>query len=483
VKTNTAVSHQGPVTHEGGRAFARMTPAQALRRSVMACLLWEDTFYEDGQSIGDRILSLVKLVPGPDVAAIAIDAREQQNLRHVPLLICAAMARHFRGKLVSDTIARVIQRVDELSEFLALYWKLNPPTGTDHNGRPINAPLSKQVKLGLAKAFQKFSAYEIAKYNRDASVKLRDVMFLVHPKPKDGTRARVANAIQKPDYQRGDTLRHQDGQGAMWAQMTTDTLESPDTWEVALSGGADKRLTFERLLSENKLGYLALLRNLRGMTDAGVNVDMIRAAIIARRGAQRVLPFRYVAAARACPQLEPAIDQALSEAIGELPVLPGRTVVLVDVSGSMDAKLSAKSDMTRLDAGAALASLINGDVRMYSFSNALAEVPPRRGMAGVDAIIRSQPHGGTELFQAVAAVNKHAGQYDRLIVITDEQATGNFRQIGPQTLPDPNPGAIGYMINVATDKHGVGYGKWRHIDGWSENVIRWIIESETAERA
>ena len=249
-------------------------------------------------------------------------------------------------------------------------------------------------------------------------------------------------------------------------------LPAPDTWEVALSGGADKRATFERLLQEGRLGYLALLRNLRNMDEAGVDEGLVRQAILARRGAQRVLPFRYVAAARAAPRLEPWLDEALMEAVLEGPVFDGRTLVLVDVSGSMGAHLSARSELTRMDAAAALASVIPGDLRVFTFSNEVVEVPARRGMAGVDAALRSQPHGGTQLGKAVEHLNRLA--HDRLIVVTDEQAQA--------PTPDPNA-AKAYMVNVASTRNGVGYGRWTHIDGFSEAVLRFMHEHEaqTAE--
>src|SRR5262249_37708050 len=156
-----------------------------------------------------------------------------------------------------------------------------------------------------------------------------------------------------------------EAQTALWKQVAERTLASPDTWEVALSAGADKRETFERLLAERKLGYLALLRNLRNMDQAGVDEALVTEAILARRGAGRVLPFRYVAAARAAPRFERWLDEALMETVLEGPVFDGRTVVLVDVSGSMDWKLSAKSDLSRMDAAATLASVIPGDVRVF----------------------------------------------------------------------------------------------------------------------
>lgn len=429
---NTARKFDHVRTHGGTPAFPHLTAEQRLRRAVMSCLLWEDQFYVDGKTIADSIDEAASAVSPQVLSRAAIEARQEHNLRHVPLLLTTSLAKH-GGSIVADTLCQVIQRADELSEFLSLYWR---------NGK---TPISKQVKIGLARAFQKFDAYQLAKYDRAKAVRLRDVLFLVHAKPKD------------------------DAQAAVWKQLVDGTLPSPDTWEVGLSGGADKRETFERLLREGNLGYLALLRNLRNMVEAGVGDGLIREALLARKGAKRVLPFRYVAAARACPRLEPVIDQALSEAVSELPVMQGKTAILVDVSGSMGAQLSQRSDLRRMDAAAALASLIHGDVRVFSFSNQVVEVPPRRGMAGVDAIIRSQMHGGTALAGAVAAVNREV-KHDRIIVITDEQATDG-------RVPDPVVDKA-YMINVASYKNGVGYGRWKHIDGFSENVLKWIHEVE-----
>lgn len=431
MRLNVKPDYSGIVTHEGGQAFAHLSPYQELRRTVLACLLFENQFYESGALIADRIKSLSAKVPVDVVAGLASEARTVHGLRHVPLLLLAESAKR-GGRVVGNAIAATIKRPDELAEFLAVYWRRG------------KVPLSKQVKIGLAAAFTKFDAYSLAKYNRDSAIKLRDVLFMVHAKPKD------------------------DEQAATWKELIDGTLQPPDTWEVALSGGADKRATFERLLREEKLGYLALLRNLRNMVLSFVDTDLIRDAILARRGAQLVFPFRYVAAARACPMLETYIDQALSEAISELPVFSGRTAVLVDVSGSMIDPLSQKSDMRRIDAACALASVIHGDIRMFSFSDNVVEVPPRRGMAGVDALLNSQPYRGTRLGAAVAEINK-AVPHERLIVITDEQSSDHV--VAPVAKR-------AYMINVGANRNGIGYGKWTHIDGFSEGVIRWMSAFE-----
>lgn len=101
-----------------------VSPELALRRSVLACMLWEDEFYEDGVAIAGRIRELVPKVDAAKVAALAVEARTAMKLRHAPLLLVREMARHATHRaLVAETMTRVIQRSDELAEFVAIYWK------------------------------------------------------------------------------------------------------------------------------------------------------------------------------------------------------------------------------------------------------------------------------------------------------------------------------------------------------------------------
>jgi 60 kDa SS-A/Ro ribonucleoprotein len=197
-----------PRTDEGAPAV-RLTPEQALRRSVLACMLWEREFYEDGFTIAARIAELVPQVPAVRVAALAVEARSAMKLRHVPLLLVREMARHASHRsLVAQTLAAVIQRADELAEFLAIYW-------ADSTGAGKNIPLSAQVKKGLAAAFTRFDEYALAKYDRAAEVRLRDVLFLCHAKPVDAAQA------------------------ALWKRLVAGELATPDTWEVALSAAPE----------------------------------------------------------------------------------------------------------------------------------------------------------------------------------------------------------------------------------------------------
>lgn len=277
-------------------------------------------------------------------------------------------------------------------------------------------------------------------------MRLRDVMFIVHPKPKDAT------------------------QEKLWKELAEGELSSPDTWEVNLSAGADKKATFERLIAEKKLGALALLRNLRGMLHAGVDKPVIVGALDAMR-TDRVLPYRFVAAAKYAPDFEPELEEAMFRSIEGHAKLPGKTRLLIDVSGSMDMFMSGRSEMRRLDAACGLAVLareICEEVEVFTFSNDVVKVPPRRGFALRDAITGSQKHRGTELGKAVKKVDRKG---ERLIVFTDEQSYD----------PVPTPKGQGYMINVASYQNGVGVGDWRRVAGFSEKIVDWILATEQSQ--
>jgi hypothetical protein len=435
-RINTSQKRPTLKTHEGGRA-TRFPKLMELRRSVMACMLWENTFYEEGKDIAKRIHDLVGKVKPHEAAKLAIQARNEYYMRHAPLWLAVGMARH--GILDADTLDGVIQRADELAEFLAMYWK---------DGK---CPIANQVKKGLAKAFTKFDAYQLAKYNRDGQVKLRDVLFLVHPKPKNKE------------------------QQVVWDKLVDETLEAPDTWEVELSAGKDKKATFERLLAENKLGFFALVRNLRNMRESGVDENLVKEKLIAGSKRNHMLfPFRFIAAAQTNPQWESWIEEAMMNVMRNMKKLPGKTILLIDNSGSMTwGTLSGRSKMSAIDAACGLAVLareICEDVRIYAFSNSCKIVPDRHGFALADAIKRSVSSGGTYMESALKHIKNQEGKdADRIIIITDMQVHDNVGTV---------PAKRGYMLNVSAYKNGIGYGKYIHIDGFSEATLKYIAAYE-----
>ena len=240
---------------------AKQNNISLLRRAVLANLLWENNAYIDGQSVTDEISRLIPLCNPLEVANLAIEARLLQKLRHIPLFIISEMCKYSEhSKLVSSILPKVITRPDMITDFLSIYWKKG------------KTPISAQVKRGLSKSFNNFNEYQFAKYDRDAEIKLRDVMFLVHAKPDSGNED-------------------------LFKKIADRTLSTPDTWEVALSTGKDKKETWTRLITEKKIGGLAMLRNIRNMISADVDKSVICGGLNTLKSSM-LLPLDFLKSAK-----------------------------------------------------------------------------------------------------------------------------------------------------------------------------------------
>lgn len=443
-----------------GAAAAVQNAEQLLRRAVLANLLWEDVAYESGKGIAKEIARLVPHIDPIIVANLAIEARTEQKLRHVPLFLARELARNpftlegyqENGAIVAELLPRIILRPDELTEFLAIYWK---------DGK---RPIAAGVKRGLAAAFQRFNAYQLAKYDRDTEIKLRDVLFLVHARPKDSSQAGV------------------------WRQLVNKELPIPDTWETALSSGADKRKTWERLLVDGRLGSLAFLRNLRNMEAAKVDTEIIRDAFDSL-DTEWLLPLNFLAAAKAAPQWIRSIEDAMFRSLDQMPKLKGDTILVVDVSGSMHTPVSDKSEFSRLDAAAAMAIMArevcehvaifvtagNDSTRVHK----TVELRSWRGFTLADNIrAASRTVGGGGIFtrQVLEYLKKETGGADRTIIFSDSQDCDWPASRVPKPFTARN-----YIVDISANKRGVAYdGIWTaEISGWSERFLTYIQALES----
>ncbi len=432
-------------THEGGRAQTGDV-LQQLRRAVTSCLLWESTFYESGEDIADRIHKLANQCDANFVADLAVEVRKQHGLRHAPLwLILSLLPRKdIDGNEKAAAITDVISRCDELTEIIAMYW-----ASSAHNGK--EGVLPNALKTGVRNAFAKFDEYHFGKYKGiGKSVTLRDAFFLTHPKP---TKDREA----------------------LYKRIANDEIKIPDTWETNLSAGKDKKATFERLLFQGKLGYLACLRNIRNMVEAGVDKHLIIERLENEHGRKGVLPFQFISAALSVPGFEPQLDTAMLAALGEMDMFPGKTCILVDTSGSMASNVSERSILQAVDAAAGMAIMARelcDDVKVYAWSTECREVPARRGMALRDAIRNMNVGWSTYGDKAVQRALQD-GPWDRCIMISDMQLHDNL-QAYPQIKHK-------YMVNVRSYQNGVGYGNWKWIDGFSSQTLRYMRELEAIE--
>lgn len=441
-----------------GALAARQDDAALLRRAVLANLLWEDVSYQDGKSVAGEIKRLVPLVDPETVALIAHEARVDQKLRHVPLLLARECARHrSHRRVVEGLLPQIIRRPDELTEFLSLYWLDDK-----------NQPIASSVKKGLAASFTRFNAYSLAKYNRDTEIKLRDVMFLVHPEPRD------------------------EQQAIVFKQLANDELPTPDTWEVALSAGHDKRKTWTRLILDGKLGALAFMRNLRNMQQAGVHDDIIREGF-ANLSVEWLLPLNFFAAVKAAPDFVSEIEQAMFRSLEQTPKLSGTTDLVVDVSGSMTSGISSRSEFSRLDAAASMAVIAREcceHVRVWVTAGSdtarlhkTKSVRADRGFALADKVVQSvHTMGGGGIFtrQALEYIKQELGTSktsDRTIVFSDSQDCDINNRI-PAPFSTTN-----YVVDVSSHTRGINYrGVWTaEISGWSEKFVQFIHALEDTQ--
>lgn len=423
-------------THEGAQAMAEK-PLAALGRVMNAHMLWEDGFYLDGVSNADALALAVDKAAHHDplgTGLAIIRARQEHNIRHASLMAAVQYAKGGNPD-ARDLITNTITRADELAEVLAMA-----------GGR--RAPHS--VMKGVRDAFAKFDEYQFGKYRGEGkALTLRDAVFLTHPSP-----AKIP-LVQK---------------------IVDGSLETPNTWETRLSGGEDKKAVFEDLLASNKLGAMALLRNLRNMDAAGVSMKLITDAF-EKANWSRVLPFRFLTAALTAPKYAVLLDKAFRVAVAGSDPLPGRTAVLLDTSHSMTSKVSRKSIVACYQAGAALAAAVNGDVDLYEWADRTQPVPNWNSLSTALSIKTGTVGWRTNSVQAVEYAQKH-GDYDRIIMISDMQFSGSY---GYSRLPRAKlkAGQKGYTINLQPyDNPGLLHGDWTHLTGFSAATLKYIAATD-----
>jgi hypothetical protein len=456
--------------HAGGAGFTRDVRSE-LYLTAVTNMVGEDTFYETGDKRDDRYAALVRqvAVSDPDwlyrfigwlrnsanmrsasvvAAAEAVHARLEAGLTDQVLTTPDNMAignKHF--------IAQAMARADEPGEFLA-YW-------TARYGRGTTLGLPKPVKRGLELAVQNlFSEYAYAKYGQaDGGYGLARVVDLVHAKPKAPWQGdlfeHALNELHKRDKPIPESLTMLQARQKLLSMPQDERkgyLELPGaaamlqdagiTWE-ALSGWLGGPLTakfWEALIPT--MGYMALLRNLRNFEKAGISKSARKAvqerlADPAQVAKSRQFPFRFLSAYRAVEGdwWSEALSDALDASVGNLPKLPGRTVIITDTSGSMRSAISSKSSVSHVDIGAlfgvALAKA-GMDAELWGFADGTFkyELPKGgsvlKGIQGFDKKIGSVGHG-TETIKALkTAWNGH----DRVVLISDMQAFADYGSYG-----------------------------------------------------
>lgn len=453
------LSKNKTVNHEGSTAFT-LSPEMELYTAVVTWSL-NDSFYEKDEQRLNRLQVLIANCKPLFVAKLAVYARTKMYIRSVPLVLITELAKLHNGdNLIALATDAVILRADEITELLACYQLLNERTASKKLNR-----LSKQIQKGLALAFNKFDEYQFAKYNRDGDIKLRDALFLVHPKAKD------------------------DRQKLIFNKIASGSLETPYTWETTLSalGKVDfetdelKILAFrqkwEELIDSGKLGYMAMLRNLCNMQEAGISYFHLEKVCARLADPEEVakakqFPFRYLAAYREllsprnkkygratrknrgpvlhCQnygftgELLDALENAVRATAASIKGFDYDTRVLLacDVSGSMQTPVSAKSQILLYDIGLMLAMLLqtrckNVEVGMFGRTWKTITVPRKNILDNVQTFYRREGEVGysTNGYKVIKDLLTRKVKMDKIFMFTDTQLwNSNYPSERIQTL-------------------------------------------------
>jgi hypothetical protein len=431
------------ITHEGGAGFSRK-PKSELFLLAVTNMVGEKTFYEDATDRDARFEALISQVAlaDPDwIARFVPYLRNTMNMRSASIVMAAELV-HTKltqpvaaSTITNRTIVRsAIARADEMAEFIG-YWR-------SRFGKSLPMP----VKRGIADAAVHFiNERNAIKWDGQGKpIRFADILDIVHPTPVAPWQATLWKHLL--DERHGHATEVPEALTTLRAYRTAQALEGdafrssfPEvaehfTWETASSKYGKLDAAFWQALVPH-MGYMALLRNLRNLD--GATVDETTIEIVRKKlrdpdevAKSRQFPMRFLSAWKTVVGMRWAetLETALGLSVLNVPELRGRTLVLVDVSGSMAGALSAKSDLARWEAaavfGAALAVRNDGD--LVTFDTTSRKVPAAKGgsILRVVDVIRTQVGGGTNTVDAV--LSNYKG-HDRIVILTDEQAFSDAR--------------------------------------------------------
>ena len=429
-KFNTTSAGTKIENKAGGQAYSQ-TPELELV-SILLTSFANEQFYRSETETFDRLKELVRICDKRFVAQAAVYARTQFGMRSITHVVASELAKYVSGeKWGKDFYSAIIYRPDDMMEILSY-----------HTGK--NGKIPASMKKGLADAFGKFDRYALAKYRGEGKgYKLVDVVNLVHPTPNE----KNADAIKA---------------------LVKGELKSFDTWETELSKAGQLASTEEekadfkkdawiKLVREKKIGYFALLRNLRNIIEhapevIGDALKMLTDETLIKKSL--VLPFRYVTAFDEIENLHEgkiirevliALNKAVDMSLTNVPKFDGETLVVLDVSGSMEGKPSKIGSLF----SAVLIKSNNAD--FITFDN-VARYINANPMDSTITIANSIPFtgGGTNFHSIFTTANK---KYDRVIILSDMQ------------------GWIGYHTPTAE------FNEWKRVTGSNPFVYSFDLNS------
>lgn len=457
----------------GGAAYALNDKAR-LVTGVLTCFVNEPKFY--GDTTDDIIKTARKVIKtDPDfVAKLACYTRNVFHMRTVSQVLAAEVAKYAKGsQIVRPMVRKVIERPDDITNILAYHFAT---WGKRQNGNPV----PRSLRRGIADVFGKFDEYQLAKYKQtDREVKLRDVVKIARPKPVDDTQA------------------------ALWNRLIENKLKTPETRETILSSKGQSRETWEEFIHSGKMGYMAMLRNLKNFLSYGVSSETLNVVAEKLRNPNAVrkskqLPFRFYTAYKMletagnvdAPVLMDALEDALMVSFENLPQLKGTTAIICDESGSMTwSNTSERSVMRMIDIGNLLGSVAHKfceKAYVIPFGASAKIVTPRKKSSVFDNMSKLEYSGvghATYVDRAFQELDKCSAKLDRVILFSDMQCygtgaspIGNYERKIRQANPDM------WIHSIDLQGYGttkvLGGNRVNLVAGWSDKVLDFIHRVE-----
>lgn len=393
------------VNRAGGEAYTQ-SPKLALVSLLLTSFV-KNQYYRTEDEIHTDVSNLLDMLPDKKFAAkAAIYARTKFGMRSISHLVAGQIAERVKGETwTKDFFNKVVFRPDDMSEILAYYYSRG-------NKNEPNA-----LKKGFAQALAKMDEYKLAKYKKDgAAVSMIDIVNLVHPKETPAIKA-----------------------------LMTGTLKAPETWEVEMTKTKGdetlKKEVWEKLIRERKLGYFALLRNLRNIVEQSPEVldealEMFTDENLIKKSL--VLPFRFMTAIKQLEEdgivnnkLYVALNKALETSFANVPHFDGKTLVVVDHSGSMDS--GEHGNMTNFEIGAmfavSLAKSNDADFLYFGDDARYYTINPLDSTTTLVKVLNGLNEGSTEVghgtnFHSIFETANKA--YDRIIIFSDMQGWSGY---------------------------------------------------------
>lgn len=474
MKFNTHSTTQ--TTNFAGAIAYSQTPELELV-SILLTSFVEDKFYESAQDQLVRLRDLIDRIPNKEfIAKAAIYARHEFGMRSITHVIAGELCMRVKNEVwLKDALTQIICRPDDILEIVAYYL----------GQRKVKGNLPAALRKAICSALSKFDRYQLAKYRGgDAKIKMVDIFNMVHPKPtKD--------------------------QEFIFKDLMSGNLVSTETWESKLSkAGQDGKTADEvrdlkkdawiELIKTKKIGYFALLRNLRNIINQAP--EAVPAACELLTDAKfiaysKIFPFNFMTAFheittlvnqnayQSMPVLR-AINEAMTLSVSNVPVFSGTNLIALDVSGSMTGK--------PLDIGSLFAALLfkKNESDILLFSDKAQYIMPGLSidsLATLTTTIKAYAsllNGGTDFNLIFKKCNK---RYDRIFILSDMQAwkcndilNSNLKQYKSSHDADPYI----YSFDLA------GYGSMQFpernvfaIAGFSDKIFGVIKLLETDKNA